>query len=651
MSRSSVLFLAVLAGCFVPPRDQVAFPTDPLVVPTITGVDGDGTERAVSGDLPEGGLPADHRLSEALVLTGTALALATEAQLRHPEPEPDTPCLDGPGADPCVLHDASTGLLLQPGEPTQRRLTLPAAMAAGPYLLALLTPSGEAHAQVFVLQGEAGVHCWDRNENHVCDLATEDVTGDGACTSADCLPAELQCAGEDCILNRNLLVAGDVTATDTVTAQELELAEAPLSTWIAETDARLAALEADTATADALAALETRVSVVELDYATATDLAALDVRVAGVEADYATDTDLQALAASTTPEVQGSTVWTIPGDFATIDDAVAELANWRIAPGAFLTLEVTGTQTTSALLNLQHSDGHRLQLVGGSMTAGTDVIEFVGSGGVYVARTGLRLLDNLVLRGDSSANTSGVLVVEGGNATLGPDLVIEDFEYGLQAIGGAHINAAGVTVTGIINSCISATQGSMINAQAATVDGCGVGLQALEGSSLIAFGSTVADATSYGAFAQTESSVDVTGSVLTSQNHCLFAHYSSSIRATGTECVVATPTGDSSARAAFAQHDSWILAGGPGLLEAEDGQVLYASLGSSILAWDNRTLRGNGPQIAVSNTHSIVNANTATLEGSYGYGVLALGNAFASWQSVVDNGVANVAQSDSVIEE
>lgn len=330
---------------------------------------------------------------------------------------------------------------------------------------------------------------------------------------------------------------------------------------------------------------------------------------------------------------------------------MAELANWRIAPGAFLTLEVTGTQTTSNLLNLQHSDGHRLQLVGGSMTAGTDVIEFVGSGGVYVARTGLRMLDNLVLRGDHTANTTGVLVVDGGNATLGPDLVIEDFEYGLQAIGGAHVNAASVTVTGITNGCVSASQGSMINAQYASLDGCTTGIQALEGSTIIAFNSSVANASTYGFYAQAESSVQASYSVATSQNHCLFALYSSSIRATETDCVVDTPTDDSGAYAAFAQHNSWIITGGPGLLEAENGQVLYASLNSSIFAWNNRTLRSNGPTIAVSNTNSVINGNGATLEGSYGYGVLALGNSFASWEFVADNGVANQAQSDSVLQE
>jgi type VI secretion system VgrG family protein len=35
-----------------------------------------------------------------------------------------------------------------------------------------------------------GSSCWDLNENHQCDLATEDATGDGVCTPADCRGAQ-----------------------------------------------------------------------------------------------------------------------------------------------------------------------------------------------------------------------------------------------------------------------------------------------------------------------------------------------------------------------------------------------------------------------------------------------------------------------------
>src|SRR2546426_58033 len=37
------------------------------------------------------------------------------------------------------------------------------------------------------LEGDDGLDCWDTNSNHKCDLATEDVNGDGFCTVLDCI--------------------------------------------------------------------------------------------------------------------------------------------------------------------------------------------------------------------------------------------------------------------------------------------------------------------------------------------------------------------------------------------------------------------------------------------------------------------------------
>jgi hypothetical protein len=36
--------------------------------------------------------------------------------------------------------------------------------------------------------GAAGLHCWDVNSNHACDLADEDISGDGLCGVQDCVP-------------------------------------------------------------------------------------------------------------------------------------------------------------------------------------------------------------------------------------------------------------------------------------------------------------------------------------------------------------------------------------------------------------------------------------------------------------------------------
>lgn len=75
-------------------------------------------------------------------------------------------------------------------------------------------------------QGDDGFHCWDLNENYFCDIAEEDINGDGLCNVSDCtlsnitydiitgdLCAELGDESIDCL--------SDVTTTDPTNDQIL----------------------------------------------------------------------------------------------------------------------------------------------------------------------------------------------------------------------------------------------------------------------------------------------------------------------------------------------------------------------------------------------------------------------------------------------
>ena len=162
---------------------------DPACLPTITSIDGwhadpggFGSTLAVqdlSGLITDVAdpAPADHRFVDAWRITGERLDTANAVELRDP-------------STGVVLYTETDGLLLEPGgTPMERTLLLPATLVAGAFALALITNSGEAIAQTFILQGEPAFACWDLDQDRVPD-PVEDIDQDGAWTVLDCRGAE-----------------------------------------------------------------------------------------------------------------------------------------------------------------------------------------------------------------------------------------------------------------------------------------------------------------------------------------------------------------------------------------------------------------------------------------------------------------------------
>ena len=179
-----VTFLLTLPACL-----DWAPPEGPSNRPTINGIDGTGPASPIE-PRPEDGeawnsyredarIPADHRIDtraeeQELIIAGTNLSDATDVRAR------------GQGDQGTMEFDIVEATM----ERLRVRFRPTAVVAGGLFLLAVTTPSGDAEAQVYFLQGMNGEDGEDGEDG-----------------------AGLECDGHTCTLRQNLSVEGEVNAT------------------------------------------------------------------------------------------------------------------------------------------------------------------------------------------------------------------------------------------------------------------------------------------------------------------------------------------------------------------------------------------------------------------------------------------------------
>jgi len=196
---ASVLFPRILS---IEGWDSV---TDSLGTEAAVVVEAGGLPDEVIVPEPTAATYATHRFADAWMITGENLDLVEEVQLID---EAGT-CPDAPFADLEFLPG---------GTDTMKFLSLNIpGICAGVFTFMLVSPAGNAEAQVYVLQGEQGpagpqgdvgqdgadgadgqdgaagangtdgLACWDANGDGVQD-SDEDVNADGVWNTADCVP-------------------------------------------------------------------------------------------------------------------------------------------------------------------------------------------------------------------------------------------------------------------------------------------------------------------------------------------------------------------------------------------------------------------------------------------------------------------------------
>jgi hypothetical protein len=408
-----------------------AGPTDagPGEAPTITRIDGTGTERAVVGstDVADA-VPAVHRLQDTLRVYGEHLDVVTSAVLLD----------DSAGSDQRPIPLA----LLQATSSTERDMRLPSTISAALYTLVLFAAGGEARAGVFLLQGEQGlqgevgltalVETTTLQPGGECaaggltvstgiDTNRDGVLNDGEVdptqTKTVCAPTAddaLNCTDDVCVLTQPLIVEGSITADLVDTG----------------------ALTATTA---------------DLDDVVANDITSATATIDDIPVDNSS------LAISNIDPISVATEEELHAAFASLDGR-------RIAGNVDIVVTQDIEMTTQ--VTVRHPDGERIRLLG---AAPTTQLTFPSTAhGIVVIGGGLTI-EQLTLAG--SGGNSGIFSQSGARVRVNSGVTVSGFGVGINATAADVSLGNGTAIVGTTvrsGTGVFATDGAVVRSACTT---------------------------------------------------------------------------------------------------------------------------------------------------------------------------------------
>jgi len=168
--------------------------------------------------------------------------------------------------------------------------------------------------------------------------------------------------------------------------------------------------------------LETEVTDLESDILT------LNNSFSAIESDYITNEHLESL------HIRVDTTWAVgpssDADYTTLHDALTASYDYTIDPNATLTLQLEeGTHIYTNVLEINHQQGERIEIVGDIQSPETYVLEYSGevSYGIILFRgKQLGALKGITLRGDGTSTQHG-LFTQMHSSVIIQDIIVENW--------------------------------------------------------------------------------------------------------------------------------------------------------------------------------------------------------------------------------
>lgn len=192
----------------------------------------------------------------------------------------------------------------------------------------------------------------------------------------------------------------------------------------------------------------------------------------------------------------GDVTLNVPSQYPTIQAALDYLLTKRINNGSTVIIKVAdGTYNVASTINIYHLDGMSIKILGNTSNPALCVLNFTTSG--FMVFPGRSLLEingftiNSTIPQSNATATLGILASGGIINRVGPNIVVNNFYYGISAWHNGYINCGGVKVTNSGDCGIWSFIGSHIICDDAEVSGSNDSANGLGGGIVAEFGSSI----------------------------------------------------------------------------------------------------------------------------------------------------------------
>lgn len=366
--------------------------------------------------------------------------------------------------------------------------------------------------------------------------------------------------------------------------------------------------------------------------------------------------------------VTASATLNVPSQFSTIQAAITYLSSKRLINGAVVTIQVAdGTYTLAAGISLNHPDGANIHLLGNTTTPANCVLTVSGVPtfdmlSVTNSNT-LGLVDgfkfDLAAKATSSSNFTAILAANSSKIFTGPNILTNNWYYGIAARNKSFIYCRLVTVTNAGDVGIWSYLGSDIDCQGATstgasdaTNGLGFGFQAERESTMDA-SNAIASGCLVGGIASLSNSHAYAPSAVSNNNtgSGFFVRDGATIENHGATASTNTRYGEEWLADGRCYHNTFTTVGNT--IAANNGQIYLdnGSLGARLAANGDLRIDNNGTggtyfntsgglQFGVTHTGGATSWLLAT--GGVGGGTLSVGGAANSSINLRGSGSGSV---------
>ena len=207
------------------------------------------------------------------------------------------------------------------------------------------------------------------------------------------------------------------------------------------------------------------------------------------------------VTSTTISAIIGKIILDVPSQYGTIQAALGYLNNYRIASGTEVVIQVASNSvsgtvyTVSGQVSLYHPDGMSIRILGNVDDPSKCTLNFSTNGfWLYPGRSLLELNGFKLHCTAEKKNESSKLAITADGGTfnkVGPNIIVDNFYYGISAWHNGYVDCSGVTVTNSGDCGIWSFIGSFVKCNDANVSGSNDSINELGGGIVAEFSSSI----------------------------------------------------------------------------------------------------------------------------------------------------------------